>query len=187
MIEVIKILGCGVVYFLVVYLFIIRREARPIIPWSVCIASQVVCATLFDRIKGLARMLLPEAEFGSLSMVVSSAFLCLGNLILIFIMFGPVMNSIMGKNRENTQRKDEEIVVAPLSSVINMNPGQTAAGGAPEAAGDDITLDFIEMMIREGRRDEALRYLKMLAYYGKDEQSRSGALKMIDELTRAEA
>ncbi len=189
MIEFLKIVGCGIVYFLVVYLFVIRRESGPIIPWSVCIASQVVGTVLFMDIKEYVMAhILPPERFGNLGMVIPSACLCFGNAALIFVMFGIVLPKITAKKSSfsgNTKR--EEIRVAPLSSVIGTGAESVGARNSQESDEDaDITIDFIRTMISQGRSEEARKYLKMLAYYGKDDATRKEAKELIAELGAAE-
>ena len=174
MIQLAKILGCGIVYFLVVYLFVIRREARPIIPWAVCIISQVVCFVFFQDIMAYCKSVLPD-PFG---MVLPSATICFGNLALIITMFGPVLDRIKEKS-EGPEQEETEFRVAPLPNAMKQNAEQIAGKQNDD---DEDSLAFIQKMIAEGRKDEALKYLKMLAYYGKDEQSRAEAAKMIAEL-----
>ena len=176
--TVIQIIACGIIYFLVVYLFVIRREARPIVPWSVCITSQVVCAVFFYNIVDFVKGFLPEERFGSLGMVIPSALMCTWNLLLIYIMFGRYMKPPKDDEPERAS-VNEKFRVAPLP-VIN-------AGGEASEAGEDggVTIAFIEDMIADGRRDEAVKYLKMLAYYGKDDQSRAEAKRMMAELNEA--
>lgn len=181
MVQTLKILGCGVVYFLVVYLFVIRRESRPILPWIVCILAQVIGTVFFFDIKEWFLTFLPAEQYGSLAMVIPSAVLCFGNLALIFFMFGKVLNNINEKNAEVVETR-QDFRIAPL-------PPSFSAGAENVSASDgetDITIDFIRKMIADGRREEALKYLKMFAYYGKDDASRAEAKKLIDELNTAE-
>lgn len=178
MIEVLQIVACGVIYFLVVYLFVIRREARPILPWTVCIATQVVSTVFFqDAKEWVMENVFPPEEYGNLGMVIPSALLLVVNLTVIFIMFGNVMTKIKSKDIE-TATVEEEFTITPLPSVMSENVGVKAE----EKSEEDDTLAFIEKMISEGRRDEAVKYLKMLAYYGKDEASRAEASKLLDQL-----
>lgn len=182
MLEAAKIIGCGIIYFLVVYLLVIRREARPILPWTVCIAVQSISTVFFYKIVGVVKGFLPEEQYGSLGMVIPSAMLFAVNIAVIFIMFGPVMNKIQNKNT-TAVANEEEFRVAPLASVMSRNEPQPAAAGG---ISPDITIAFIRKMIAEGRKEEALKYLKMLAYCGKDEQSRKEAANMITELKATE-
>ena len=179
--EILKIIGCGVIYFLIVYLFVIRREAQPVIPWTVCILTQVTSTVFFQRAVSLFKTFLPEDRFGSLGMVIPSAILCVGNFAVIFLMFGKYMSKLEEKNSERHEAPDN-IRVAPLPSVMPL--GTENKNDAESDA--DITIDYIEKMIAEGRKDEAMKYLKMIAYYGKDEQSRSEALSLIASLTGPE-
>ena len=175
--QLLQILACGVIYFLIIYLFVIRREARPIIPWVVCILTQVVSIVFFYDVVALFKSFLPEEQYGSLGMVIPSALLCAVNLTVIFIMFGRVMDNINKKDAEPV-RKEEKIRIAPLPSVVNQN----AVREEKNDSESDITIPFIEKMIAEGRKDEALKYLKMLAYYSKDEQTKKEASELIAKL-----
>ncbi len=177
MISWIKVILCGIIYFLVVYLFIIRREARPIVPWTVCIISQVICAVFFYNLKDYCSAVLP-APFG---MVVPSAILCFGNIGLILLMFGHVMTVMAKKTAEPVKR--EEIRVAPITvAPMTANRQKPAAEDDGDAA---ITISYIRKMIADGRRDEAYKFLKMLAFYGGDEQTRAEASELLAQLEAA--
>ncbi len=175
MLEFAQIIACGLVYFLVVYWFVIRREARPILPWAVCIIVQVVCFVFFQDIMAFGKSVLP----GQLGMVLPSAFICVGNILLIIAMFGPVLTMLENKHKVE-EREEKEFFVAPIPKALNNNAAQL--NDSKNGGEGDITIDFIKKMIAEGRKDEALKYLKMLAYYSKDEQTRAEAAKLITEL-----
>lgn len=182
----IKIIACGAVYFLVVFLLVIRRQARPALPWAVCIMSQVLCAVFFYDMTDFFKALFPPETFGYLGTGLPSGILCFGNLILIFVMFGPVMDRLSQKDEEDLPEADEnDFRVVPLPTDITLNP--SLAASAQEDSAPDVTMEFIEKMIADGRREEALKYLKMLAYYGKDEQTRMDASLKMAELNRVEA
>ena len=185
MIDVVKILACGVVYFLGVYLVMIRRESQPVTPWLVCISAQVLCSVFFDRLKGFFNGIFSQMGIGNenLGMVVASAILFFGNMILIFIMFGVFMSKKKAESND-IARRQEEFRVAPVNILATPVPdGQTAKSEVKT----DITLDFIKKMIADGRTEEAKKYLKMLAYYGKDEQAKLEASALLANLTRTEA
>ncbi len=174
--EILKIVACGVVYFLVVYLLVIRREARPIIPWAVCIASQVICSVFFYNLVDFFKRILPEEEYGNLGMVIPSGILCFGNLILIFVMFGIFMNSKQEKNTD-LSKKAESFTAAPLANVLDMDSEKNESSVFSGKA--DVTMEYIRRMLADGRRDEAMKYLRMLAYYGKDEQAKAEAVRLM--------
>ncbi len=183
MLQAIKIIGCGAVYFLVVYLLVIRRQARPILPWTLCILSQVCCAVFFYDMVDISKRLFPPESYGYLGTALPSAILCFGNLLLIFHLFGSVMDRLEEKDAA-ADEEESDFRVVPLPTDITLNESLTVT--AEEEAAPDITMDFIEKMIGEGRRDEALKYLKMLAYYGKDEQTRMDASLKMAELGKVE-
>lgn len=179
----IKIIGCGAVYFLTIYLFVIRRQVRPILPWSVCILSQVLCSVFFYDMVDISKQIFPAETYGYLGTALPSGILFFGNMILIFVMFGPVIDRLQRKEEGKTA-EESDFRVVPLPSDITLNPDLTA--DVSEEKTPDVTMEFIENMINEGRKDEALKFLKMLAYYGKDEQTRMDASLKMAELNRME-
>ena len=146
----------------------------------VCILTQVISIVFFYDVVALFKSFLPENKYGSLGMVIPSALLCIVNLSVIFIMFGRVMDNINKKDSEPV-RKEEKIRIAPLPSTADRN----AEREEKSSSESDITIPFIEKMISEGRRDEALKYLKMLAYYSKDDQTKQEASQLIEKLNTA--
>ena len=175
MLEFAQIVACGLLYFLVVYWFVIRRDARPIIPWAVCIITQVVCFVFFQEIMAFGKSVLP----GQLGMVLPSAVICFGNILLIIAMFGPVLDYMENKNKVE-EHEEKEFFVAPIPKAINGGDEQINVEKNNEDG--DISIAYIEKMFAEGRKDEGLKYLKMLAYYSSDEKTRAEAAKMLAEL-----
>lgn len=189
------------VYFLLVYLFAIRRGGHKPLPWIVLILTQAASAYYFQTLCVYSARLPFLAQCSeTVVMAVTGGVLALLNFLLILLinlLFSPRQKEA---ERQEFQLSPEDIPVAdggaagpanppsrePSPSVLDVpisfatEPAQTL--GADSSLDESSIFGSIHRQIEAGQYDEAAKYLRMVAMFGKDPTAIQKAEQMLAEI-----
>ncbi len=185
----ILVIALGAVYYLIVYLAV-RRGGRPIIPWMVSVLAQVVSAVFYlplsRRIADFLAPLAPTAGY-----VVAALILIALNYVIIVLSFKylkPKRPNFEDMEAEMQDFELKPIETVPSSEFIRKVENATSSVVEEDTKDDrnnEKVMEEIDGMIASGSMDDAVRYLKMVAYYGSNEELSNRAKEKLAELTES--
>ncbi len=190
--DFIKFFALVFVYFLIIYLVAIRRKNQSLLVWLFLILQQAASLYYFQTFYSHLRLIPFFAPFSdTVCTAVTAGFLVLINSFVILL-----VNFVMQKKERasvehiNAEVRVEDIPITtsareetPPLSGINFSREEPPV--QPRQVFDEDEKKIfasINDLIEKGQKEEAVKYLRMVAYFGTNEQSMNQAKQMLNEL-----
>lgn len=200
--DLVKFAAYVLVYFLIIYMTAIRRGGQPLLPWILLIVVQALSVfyfeTVFLFIRQLPFLMQQTNQFCQIVTIVILALLNFLLIILVNLLFErknaiseeqefwvdvdevPIMSMDFEKNKKSSQNSDaEEFQVDIPLSPVEEPPDDLNID-------DETVLEKIQELIEGGNREDAIRYLRMVVYFGKNETIMEQAKQMLTEVQEQE-
>lgn len=198
----VKFAAYVLVYFLIIYMTAIRRGGQPLLPWILLILVQAVSAfyfeTIFLFIRQLPFFMQQTNRFCQIVTIVGLALLNFLLIILVNLLFE--RKNVISEEREFSVDVDE-VPIMPLDFEKETKPLQNSGteefqvdiplspiGEPPDDLNidDETVLEKIQELIDSGNREDAIRYLRMVVYFGKNVSIVEQAKQMLTEVQEQE-
>lgn len=190
--DIIKFLALVFVYFLIIYLVAIRRKNQSLPVWLFLIllqASSVYYFQMFYSCMRLIPFLTPFSD--TVCIAVTAGFLVLLNsFVILFVNF-----FMRKKERASVEHINAEVRVENIPITTGVKEETTPLSGInfsreeppvqpTQVFDEDEKKIFasINDLIEKGQKEEAVKYLRMVAYFGTNEQAMNQAKQMLNEL-----
>ena len=196
-------LALMIVYFLIVYLTAVRRNGQRVLPWLLLIIVQTASVYFFRplRLRFLGVSLFAGASLTLVTCATAAVLLVLNFLIILLInrVFAP--EDALAEDDFNLDADDitvgdkdgEELefrlpvnLSKPAWEPIGNDAALTVAERISEEMNTDQLLETVQMRIDAGETEEAIKYLRMVAFFEKDGEAVQKAKAMLAELQKQE-
>lgn len=197
--EYVNFLGIVLVYFLVVYLTAIRRGGQPMLPWIFLILLQAASLYYYEYAYEYVRnlpFLLQQPQIVCQGVTIGA--LVVVNILMILLLNLTTADRKKGADSQEFTLSSEEI---PPITTIEQNPAfrqetqqeDWQIGIAPEEStetsanlnlDDETIFKTIASLIDGGNQEAAIKYLRMVVFFGKNDVLISRAKEMLETLQK---
>ena len=179
--DYIYFLALMVLYFLIVYLFAIRKGGQRALPWVILILIQTASICFFKKIRVFAGQLPLPAELLTEPQItmVTAAGLFVINLVLIFLV------NLLFNRSEGNQTGEKKAADAAEASSEKQIPVISVAEQVSSELDTEQTLAKAKELLNAGETEAAGRYLKMVAFFESDGPAVQEAKELLNKLNES--
>lgn len=203
--ELMNLMALAIVYFLIVYITIIRHRGQKALPWVFLILVQTISVSYFEVLSGYIgsipflsgqSIIVPNVVTVLVLLIINIGVILITNLLFFKKENKDVAEIDFSVDMEHIAPVREEKSSNNTSREINLEDGPILAVSSPVASQqenakntqvhDDMSeesiFQTIEELVEAGHTEDAIKYLRMVAFFGKTPDAIDKAKKLLADL-----